>query len=235
MAVVQLGGIITGLAGSVGGTNFRRTPTALVMSNKSAGRSRNLGLTGSRIPYFQYVIGQWAILSQSVRDEWALAAENFQFPDKFGVLRNITGRQLFVKLYYPLYLFGKPIPLAGSLDSFVQPVNTVITKSEYDSFGDLDFVIQQVYVGQVMFRCQVQIVPSFRVAPVVNRRKFTNYATTPDNGGTPTPRNFSMGSTLQNNYPLLGVGSMGYLFVEYVNFSGFTAARQVLPFTLTQA
>jgi len=98
MATIKMGAIITEIAGSVGGTTFRRFKNGTVMQNKQFGASANKLLKNKSLPILSEVIKNWSSLTLAVRNEWISQALNFQFLDKFGVLKNLSGRQLYIKL-----------------------------------------------------------------------------------------------------------------------------------------
>lgn len=97
MAKFVLGGIITNMAGSVGGTTFRRVPNGFSMYNKIKGASVAKLLQNTRVPQIANIFQRWALLSDSERSGWNATALTVTFPDKFGVAKNLTGRQLFSK------------------------------------------------------------------------------------------------------------------------------------------
>lgn len=98
MATIKLGAIITEIAGSVGGTTFRRGHNFTVMQNKQFGASSNRLLKNKALPVLSKIISEWSKLSLAVQNEWKAQALLFQFLDKFGTLKNLSGRQLYVKL-----------------------------------------------------------------------------------------------------------------------------------------
>jgi hypothetical protein len=98
MAIFKLGSIITSIAGSIGGTTFRRGIQNPSMYNKSLGASRNTLLQNKQLNPIAIIWKQWSLLTTNQRTVWNQKALLFTFPDKFGVQRNITGRQLFNKL-----------------------------------------------------------------------------------------------------------------------------------------
>lgn len=106
MAKFQLGSVITNIAGSVGGTTFRRVPNGFSMFNKTKGTSKSRLLQNPRIPQIAQIFQQWSLLSDSERAGWSATALTVTFPDKFGVPKNLTGRELFSKLNIQLLPVG---------------------------------------------------------------------------------------------------------------------------------
>lgn len=106
MAIFKLGAIITGIVGSIGGTTFKRSGGNLVMSRKSFGGSRTKLLQNKQLNPIGLLFKKWSSVSEVLRTDWEAKALLFTFPDKFGVYRNITGRQLFTKLNIQLLPSG---------------------------------------------------------------------------------------------------------------------------------
>lgn len=124
MAVIKLGAIVTGIAGSIGGTTFRRTREGLSAMNKSGGPSRNRARQNSILNTLRARIQAWTDLTPITRGDWNDAAPLFQFPDKFGDLKTLTGRQLFIKLSTRAQLIEEPIPDPNSLDAVIPFINS---------------------------------------------------------------------------------------------------------------
>lgn len=97
MAKFILGGIVTNIAGSVGGTTLRRVKNGFSMYNKIKGTSVSKLLQNIRVPQIANIFQRWSLLSDSERAGWNAQALLVTFPDKFGVAKNLTGRQLFSK------------------------------------------------------------------------------------------------------------------------------------------
>ena len=97
MAKFVLGAIITNIAGSVGGTTLRRVPNGHSMYNKIKGASTAKLLQNKRVPQIGNIFQRWSLLTDAERSGWNATALTVTFPDKFGVAKNLTGRQLFTK------------------------------------------------------------------------------------------------------------------------------------------
>lgn len=109
MAKFILGSVITNIAGSVGGTTFRRVPNGFSMFNKIKGTSKSRLLQNSRIPQIGAIFQQWSLLDSSMRDAWTATAGTVTFPDKFGTPKNLTGRELFSKANIQSLPTGFPV------------------------------------------------------------------------------------------------------------------------------
>lgn len=98
MAKIILGTFITNIAGSSQGSTFRRTKNGHSVYNKQNRILRQSLLNNSKIFAIAEIIRGWRLFTQAQRDEWNRQSQFFQFPDKFGNLKTLTGRQLYVKL-----------------------------------------------------------------------------------------------------------------------------------------
>lgn len=98
MANIKLGAIITDIAGSVGGSTFRRTPAGIILYNKQGTQIKSAFAKNSVKNKLGAILGSWNFLETAVKDFWIDKATLYTFPDKFGTLKNLTGRQLYTKL-----------------------------------------------------------------------------------------------------------------------------------------
>lgn len=98
MAVFKYGAFITDIAGSVGGTTFKRSPTLPIIQNKNFGPTRNKLFQNKQLSSISQIWSEWTKLTTLEKNNWIYQATLYQFTDKFGNLKNLTGRQLFTKL-----------------------------------------------------------------------------------------------------------------------------------------
>jgi hypothetical protein len=98
MAVFKLGAFVTEIAGSVGGTTFKRFGSTQVMYNKSRGGSKSKLLSNNRLSYLAWLFKQWSVITYLQKNSWINETLNYQFPDKFGVSRNLSGKDFFMKM-----------------------------------------------------------------------------------------------------------------------------------------
>jgi hypothetical protein len=98
MANIKLGAIITDIAGSIGGTTFRRTPAGIIAYNKQGTQIKSAFAKNSVKNKLGAILGSWNFLETAVKDFWIDKATLYTFPGKFGTLKNLTGRQLYTKL-----------------------------------------------------------------------------------------------------------------------------------------
>ena len=98
MATFKLGAIITDIAGSIGGTTLKRNGSYKVIMNKSSGTPYSRSYNNPSLQYLPFIFKSWSHLSDVEKAAWKEQALLYTFPDKFGTLRNLSARQLFVKL-----------------------------------------------------------------------------------------------------------------------------------------
>lgn len=110
MALARLGAIITELAGSAGGTTFRRSGGNLVMYNRPRGISINKLRSNIRLPLLSSANKGWGLVPKGERDPFEQIARNVQFPDRFGNMRYLTPRQIFNKSAGRLIAYELNIP-----------------------------------------------------------------------------------------------------------------------------
>lgn len=98
MANIKLGAIITDIAGSIGGTTFRRTPAGIIAYNKQGTQIKSAFAKNSVKNKLGAILGAWNNLEETDKNFWIDKATLYTFPDKFGTLKNLTGRQFYTKL-----------------------------------------------------------------------------------------------------------------------------------------
>lgn len=98
MASIRMGALATEIAGSIGGTTFRRGASGIVAFNKQKGRSKSLNAQNNALTRIQSYIQDWSKLTQINRDAWDAVAPKFERTDRFGNRVPYTGRQLFVSI-----------------------------------------------------------------------------------------------------------------------------------------
>ena len=230
MAVAKLGAIVTGIAGSIGGTTFRRGRAVLVMQNKSRGRSRSSTLTNPALTKFSTSISAWSKLPAGTRSLWAVAAQQFQFPDKFGTLKYLTPRQLFLKLNADLTYFGVPPRSPAGLDP--TSAGVVVSSAELFLVEGNELIVKFIGTATANWRARIQFqkVPNFLASPVFNNRRafYMPYPATiafPNFEFTFNPSDEGLGYPVQ-------LGDMFNVFLTPINLSGFQAVTQVFQLTV---
>lgn len=149
MASIKLGAIITDIAGSIGGTTFRRTPRGIIAYNKQGTQIKSAFAPNSVKAQLGNIFKSWGLLSPSEKEFWAEQALLFQFPNKFGQLVNLTGRQFFTKLNAQLI-----------------PVNLNVTAGTYNPLIELGYpssVNQDWLGGNVIINFSMEMASTWAV------------------------------------------------------------------------
>ena len=120
MATFKLGGIITDIAGSIGGTTLKRNGSYKVIMNKSSGTPYSRSYNNPSLQYLPFIFKSWSRLDDAEKKAWKEQALLYTFPDKFGTLRNLSGRQLFVKLNAQRWLDTPSFVDVSTISSFTE-------------------------------------------------------------------------------------------------------------------
>lgn len=216
MATVQMGAIITKIAGSIGGTNFRRQRATTVISNKTAGGSKNKLRQNKALAQLSRIVQSWSLLQQSVRDAWSIQATNFQFPDKFGNMRNLTGRQLYIKCLNGTRSVGFVDPNVNTLSSNL----TAFSPLAVTLFNGTELVIttDTVQSNQIIM-VSMEFLKNNAVSPSFKRRKLITWG---EMDGSST---MSTELLMSVHFPFAVAGDKFRFYLEPVNTSGFRGQK----------
>jgi hypothetical protein len=172
MALLLLSGLVTQIVGSAGGSNFRRFRGQTVLSNKSMGASKSKLLVNPRLSGIRRIFSGWKTLSDSNRTAWNAKALEFEFPDKFGTLRNITGRQLYTKLNIRLLWrsasIANPATINSTVNTFTVSAFTIDT-----SVGVMGLSLTS-FSGSTYYKVSFEVVSGKLNEPSFTRRKILN-------------------------------------------------------------
>lgn len=221
MAVIKLGALVTGIAGSIGGTTFRRTRTGLLAMNKSGGQSRNRARQNSILNTLRARIQAWTELTPIARGEWNDAAPNFQFPDKFGDLKTLTGRELFIKLSTRAQLVELPVPDPTALDSVIPSVATA-GMVVVNNGGVMEGTIDVQAADPLYFVFGFQKVRSTTFSPDIAKFIIGGYIHYTQSGNV--NQTFIIDSELQSQLGTVPIGQFVALIMWPQNDDGFRGA-----------
>lgn len=219
MAKFQYGAIITRISGSIGGTNFRLYRGMPVISNKSQGFSRSILLSNSRLAQIAHIRRAWAALLPNPRKEWTDLSSRFQFPDKFGNLRTLTGQQFFNKINCQLSIIPRMIYNAAECNvSIGNPTfnSFVINTNSNNAVVSFSNILEENY-----FLFQAQIFKKTPTAVVFNRKKII-YSTVNNEAFTA-----DMYKELQDYVGPIDVGNTVRLFYCNMSLGGLRSPWQV--------
>lgn len=212
MAVAKLGSIITGLAGSIGGTTFRRYGTTLVVQNKVKGASKNKTLKNKALPILASIIQKWSTITVAERNEWNNQATLFLFPDRFGGQKYLTGRQLFIKL-------NAQASYIQALNIDVFNLNSTVPQIQINSFvfnwaESALVTFSQSYTNlYVLFR--FEILSNASVQPTFTKRKVIQTE------GTNVATQVQIFEAILVNFYNLPIGTICRVYATPINMYGF--------------
>lgn len=213
MAIFKLGAFVTVIVGSIGGTNFKRGASNVIVSNKSFGGSRTTLRQNDKLNFIAGIFKQWSQLTQSLRDDWNQVTLSYFFPDKFGVMKNLTGRQLFSKLSIQLLPVGATVPEPDQ-------INNTLSELTIDNF-DLTIVpfkaeLQMTVTGLENYvLVQIEVSKKLLLAPIFSRRKVTAFVLAEGAIG------FDFTSEILEQFPYINDTYRVRAFVTLMNPSGF--------------
>lgn len=220
MAVIKLGSIVTDIAGSIGGTTFRRTSTGHAVYNKQGKQVKSAFAKASRKNELGNIFSSWYNLTENEREQWAINASVYPLKDKFGNTKYLTGRQLYTKLNAQL-LPAKKISDVKSFDTFVELADTQLNTFDISS-KELSLYIGGQFVSQIIYISMYQLRRRGRVKPhahfkrtavkVVDSKNYVN-----------------IWNEFTNQFPLAENGQTFGFNIQFANASGVMSS--VLAFT----
>lgn len=220
MAVIKLGSIVTDIAGSIGGTTFRRTSTGHAAYNKQGRQVKSAFSKASRKNQLGNIFSNWYNLSESERDQWAKNASTYPLKDKFGNTKYLTGRQLYTKLNAQL-LPANATSDVKSFDPFVELAPTIINSFQI-SEAALSVYVGGTFNEQTIYISMYQLRRKGRVKPHAHFKRTAVKVTTSDNI-------LDIWSEFQKQFPLAVDGQTFGFNIQFVNASGVMTS--VLAFT----
>lgn len=223
---IQLGAIVTSMAGSIGGQTVRRWRGGFIMQNKTS-FSRNLKVYENKaLITITNAFRGWRPLSSDTKAQWNTVATLYQFPDKFGQLRYLTGRQLYTMLTINCQQAGLAAPNPFALDA-------VVYANEYsatviDVTASL-FTVELSGIGGVVYFtisvCRLQAVTD---VVSIERAKFITAVATDE---TITPNIFE---AVENAFGTISIGDAFMIVVRPYSFSGFLGLPMVERWVATE-
>ena len=162
MARILLGSIITSIAGSIGGTTFRRSANGLVMQNKQQVQKRSARNSNSRISQIASIIKLWNGFDGATVTAWNNAAMLYEFKNKFGQPVYYTGRQLFIKCNTTSMLFGRFNEIPDGINNTLE--NVYITNADFNiSENKFNITLNQPLIKCKLF-IQVEVLRTVNTA-----------------------------------------------------------------------
>lgn len=224
MAVVKLGMLVSEIRGSIGGTTFRKNGTSLIMQNKQAGISKNKQLKNSKLLEITNFIRFWTTLNPVAQSNWFDLAQSYQVLDKFGNLKYLKSREMFLKLACACDLVNLPIP--NPLDAnniiYVKPVISYqfsLTNGFYLEFED--------YVPETYVLLQISQITNLGNSVTYNRQKFA----VAELLNLDALLDFSL--VISELFPFLKVGDYLRVVITFQNKYGFRAVKTSVQYAVT--
>lgn len=220
MAVIKLGSIVTDIAGSIGGTTFRRTSTGHAAYNKQGRQVKSAFAKASRKNELGNIFSNWYNITESEREQWAYNATVYPLKDKFGNTKYLTGRQLYTKLNAQL-LPANVSSDVKKFDTFVELAPTNINSFQI-SESNLSIYVGGSFSEQTIYISMYQLRKGGRVKPHAHFKRTAVKITTSNNV-------FDIWNEFKEQFPLAVDGQTFGFNIQYVNQCGVMTS--VLAFT----
>ena len=220
MAVIKLGSIVTDIAGSIGGTTFRRTSTGHAAYNKQGRQVKSAFAKASRKNELGNIFSNWYNLSEREREQWAINASTYPLKDKFGNTKYLTGRQLYTKLNAQL-LPANETSNVSEFDTFVELAPASINSFDI-SMSELSLYIGGKFDKQFIYISMYQLRSRGRVKPHAHFKRTAVKETFSDT-------NIDIWNEFQKQFPLAKNGQTFGFNIQFANASGVMTS--VLAFT----
>jgi hypothetical protein len=225
VAIFKLGAIVTGLVGSIGGTTFRRGANNLVMQRKSFGASRSKLLQNQRLNQIGFIFNRFTTLSVEEQAAWNDLAGTIQFPDKFGVLKYLTGRQLFSKLNCQL------LPLNNSVTDAESVSTTLYTATESFAECIVSSQICAITMNSPLGATTVMVSATYSTKPVTAPQFISREVLAfLEVDGTDI---IDLGTKYFERYPYAIPGAYCQLYYTSINEFGFKSVQQFVEVVIT--
>ena len=219
MATFKLGAIITDIAGSIGGTTLKRNGSYKVIMNKSSGTPYSRSYNNPSLQYLPFIFKSWGRLSDEEKAAWKEQALLFTFPDKFGTLRTLSGRQLFVKLNAQRWLGTPSFVDVSTISSFTE--NFTLQNVIYNPDIQLFFLyILGNYSGFQKYYVSLEIsLQPLRAPSFISRKVIGVYDLLPG-------VSLNLLQDILKAYPFFNENYKARVYICAVNNSGFKSVQQ---------
>jgi hypothetical protein len=224
MANIKLGAIITNIAGSVGGSTFRRTPAGIILYNKQRQQIKSAFSKRAVKNRLGAILSSWSLLDGATRSDWEDLAPLYPQKNKFGDDVVLSGRQFYTKLNAQLIPVNQSVDLATFNDvvylGVVLSVAIDISESQFyvECSADLDGFYALVSVYPLRFGANSK----------PTRAAFPTYASDPGSKTT-----FNMYAEFIGQFPNAKVGQTYGVNIKIMNSSGFQTSTQSFSVTTT--
>ena len=178
MANIKLGAIITDIAGSVGGTTFRRTPRGIIAYNKQGTQIKSAFSRYSRKNALGNIFATWGKLGDIDKTFWNSQAAIYPSVNKFGEQVFLSGRQFFTKLNTQLLKVGSFVEASnfdpnvelGFSTGLIINFNTPSIIVTFSEAMPISYGVIEVYP----LRAGEKAKPRLKTAPIVIQNGISN-------------------------------------------------------------
>jgi hypothetical protein len=212
MATVKLGAFVTGIAGSIQGTTFRRNRGNVIMQSNPRGGSNSKLLQNKNLIQIAGLGQIWNALTPVERSNWYDLAQTYPQSDKWGNVRTLTAREMFYKLSGSLIPVGLPPPVPNAADNTLPTITIVAPATSGAAAYNITFS-ESIGAGSLLF--QVNKVRSTATSFTFTRRKISKVLPFPIDGV------INCIDAITSVYPSLKVGDFFHVYFRVMNVYGF--------------
>ena len=224
MANIKLGAIITNIAGSVGGSTFRRTPAGIILYNKQRQQIKSAFSKRAVKNRLGAVLSGWSLLDGGTRSDWEDLAPLYPQLNKFGDSVTLTGRQFYTKLNAQLI----PVQQSVDLENFNDVVYLGVVESVTIDIGDSDFRVTCSENLDGFFVLVSVYTLRFGANSRPTKHAFPTFAEDPGD-----KLDFNMFAQFTAQYPNRAAGQTYGVNIKIMNSSGFQTSTQSFSVTTT--
>jgi len=179
MATVKLGAFVTGIAGSIQGTTFRRNRGNVIMQSNPRGGSNSKLLQNKNLIKIAELGQLWNALSSAEVTSWADYASVTPTTDKWGAVRYLTPREMFYKLSGSLIPLNLPPPDPDLVESAIPTIDVNPYATGTPAIFNIEF-LNSLGAGYVIF--QAEKTRNRSKAATFTRRKIVKVLALPISG-----------------------------------------------------
>jgi len=223
MASIKLGLIITDIAGSVGGSTFRRTPRGIILYNKQSSQIKSAFSPYSVKNKIGSIFAEWSRLDQDEKNQWTEAAALYPQQDRFGNTVYLTNRQFFTKLNTQLIPKGTSSDIDFISNKLPEAVLGAITNNYLAQELTLNFSKGVTVYGALVSVYMVRNAGTIK--PKAHFRR--TYIKSLDSETT-----INIFTEFDNQFPFAKIGDNFGINFNFINKSGFMSATQSFSFQL---
>lgn len=119
MAIFRPGGVAGAVSGKLGGQVYVVGRSGPVVRSRASGTGRDTAASVLARGMPGRIGAGWSALTDAQRGTWRTAAAALRFPNRLGVLRSISGFQLYTKYVMDVYLGSPPAALVAPSQSLL--------------------------------------------------------------------------------------------------------------------